>query len=411
MKPHAAERVPERPELRYKPRPTRKLRVLFLASRDIRHPANTGGDIGLWERAQYLVDAGHDVTFMASSFDGAPYREVIDGINVVRMGGLLSLWWRTFIFYMKECRGKFDVVVVEGFGGSRIPRLTPLYIRVPIITEWHQIHADLFAIQYPKLLVPILNMLERITARIHRNTIVMARTDEWRVAFPRIGFKPANIRVVPACIEESWLEGQADLARGPQIVWLGKFRRYKCPDHAIRAMREVLIHEPTARLTLAGYHDDLSYEADLRSLVERLGLEAAVNFRFGITSDEKRALLDSARALVLPSSVEGFGIVVLEANARQVPVVASSGVPTGAVAHERNGLRYPFGDIQALASAMLRIISDPDFHAELAARSFAFARLFEFRRVCGQYEAVLYEATRSRRSTDQRPAQESPISR
>ena len=100
--------------------PSIKLRVLFLASRDIRHPANTGGDIGLWERAQYLVSVGHDVTFMASAFDGAMHRETIDGIKVVRIGGLLS-----------EAPDPVpaDVVVVEGFGGSRIPRLTPIYVK------------------------------------------------------------------------------------------------------------------------------------------------------------------------------------------------------------------------------------------------------------------------------------------
>src|SRR5690348_8364347 len=80
----------------------RHLRVLFLASRDIRHPANTGGDIGLWERAVYLAGEGHEVKMMASTFPGAPPREIIDGVTVVRMGGLLSLWWRTFLYYMTE---------------------------------------------------------------------------------------------------------------------------------------------------------------------------------------------------------------------------------------------------------------------------------------------------------------------
>src|SRR5439155_2741680 len=43
----------------------KRLRVLFLISRDIRHPSNTGGDVGLWERALYLAGEGHDVTVMA----------------------------------------------------------------------------------------------------------------------------------------------------------------------------------------------------------------------------------------------------------------------------------------------------------------------------------------------------------
>lgn len=373
---------------------TPRLRVLFLASRDIRHPANTGGDIVLQQLARYLVSVGHDVTFMASTFAGAPDRETIDGIKVVRKGGLLSLWWRTFFFYMREGRGNFNVVVVEGFGGSRIPRLTPLYVKEPIITEWHQIHAALFAVQYPRLLGPALNLLERITAFVHRNTIVMARTQEWAEAFPRLGFKPSNIRVVPACIGEDWLisDYEQQPVTDPCFVWLGKFRRYKCPDHAILAMHEVVKAVPRARLVLAGFHDDRSFEGQLQELTDRLGLHDAISFRFGISDAEKRTLLDSSRALVLPSTVEGFGIVVLEANARRVPVLASTGVPIGAVADGRNGLRYAFGDIQALAQAMIRIASDDTLYAELATRSIAFAQHFEFRNVCSQYERVLLEA-------------------
>src|SRR5439155_21471217 len=147
-----------------------------------------GGDIGLWERALYLAGEGHDVTVMATSFPGAAAHEVIDGIKLDRMGGLLSMWWRTFIYYMTKCRGRFDVVVVEGFGGSRIPRLTPLYVREPIITEWHQIHSALFAVQYPKVLGPALNLLERVMAFVHRNTIVMARKDDLSKSFPVMVF-------------------------------------------------------------------------------------------------------------------------------------------------------------------------------------------------------------------------------
>jgi glycosyltransferase involved in cell wall biosynthesis len=386
----------------------KRLRVLFLISRDIRHPSNTGGDIGLWERALYLAGEGHDVTVMATAFPGAATHETIDGINVNRMGGLLSMWWRTFIYYMTECRGRFDVVVVEGFGGSRIPRFTPLYVKEPIITEWHQIHSALFAVQYPKVLGPFLNLLERVTAFVHRNTIIMARTEDWKKAFPQIGFKSENIRVVPACIPESWLRDDRHEAKEePQIIWLGKFRRYKCPHHAIRAMKEVIRTVPTAKLILAGFHDDLGYEAELRQLVDQLGLQNAIEFRFGISDDEKKSLLDSSRCLVLPSTVEGFGIVVLEANARGVPVIASSGVPTGAVEDGRNGIRYPFGDVYALARAILRIATDNDLFAQQSAKSLEFARQFSWRRVCSQYEAVIHEAVARRSRSTRAPSLDS----
>ena len=70
--------------------------------------------------------------------------------------------------------------------------------------------------------------------------------------------------------------------------------------------------------------------------------------------------------------VEGFGIVVLEANARGVPVIASDGVPEGAVQEGRNGLRYRFGDIDSLAGIMTSDLLQQLGHAnrESLARSF-----------------------------------------
>src|SRR5207247_706351 len=103
--------------------------------------------------------------------------------------------------------------------------------------------------------------------------------------------------------------------RTQTFVWIGKFRRYKSPHHVIAAMRQVVDAVPDTRLLLIGRHDDLRYEAELRDQISRLSLENNVDFRFNVTEEQKLDLLRCARALVLPSSVEGFGIVVLEANA------------------------------------------------------------------------------------------------
>src|SRR5438105_13280919 len=162
-------------------------KVLFLATRDWYNPATTGGDNTMWENARYLASVGHTVTFVAAAFTGAAPEETIDGVRVVRLGGIHSMWLRTFTYYMSNCIGRYDVVVAEGFGGSRIPRMAPLYVKEPIITEWHQVHRPLFAVQYPKLLNGPLNLLERVAAWVHRDTLVRAGTEDWLSAFDKLG--------------------------------------------------------------------------------------------------------------------------------------------------------------------------------------------------------------------------------
>lgn len=375
--------------------PANKLKVLFLASRDWYDPATTGGDITLWENARYLASMGHEVTYLAATYPGAASQETRDGIHVIRIGKLHWLWLRTFLYYMTKARGQYDVVVAEGFGGSRIPRMAPLYVKEPIITEWHQIHRQLFAIQYPRILNGPLNLLERITAWVHRNTLVRAGTEEWRAAFPSIGFKPKNVFLVPVSIRDEVIDSTPlppTRSAQPVILWLGKLRRYKCPDHAVRAMVGVLKQIPRATLILAIRRDDDKYEAQLRALVDDLSLQGHIEFRINVSEKEKRELLRSASVLVVPSAVEGFGIVVLEANAAGVPVVASSGVPEGAVRDHYNGLRYRFGRTDELSDALVEVLTDDELRARLSANSVAFAKQFRWSSVGAKFESVVRAA-------------------
>lgn len=346
----------------------------------------------MWENARYLASAGHDVTFVCAGYRDAAKRETIEGVEVVRLGGIHSMWLRTFLYYFLRGGRNYDVVVTEGFGGSRIPRMAPLYVRQPIITEWYQIHRELFASQYPALLNGPLNLLERVTAWVHRNTRVRALTEEWRTAFPEIGFKPENLFVVPISIRDEWINQMTGpSASEPTILWLGKLRRYKCPDHIIKAMPEVIRNVHAARLVIAGRHDDLAYERQLHELVRELGVDDRVDFRFGLSEAEKRDLIRKTRVLALPSPVEGFGIVAIEANSCGIPVVASSGVPESAVRDEYNGLRYQFGDIRALAATIVRLLNDPSLYARLSANSAANAQRYSWSRVGSEFESVIVQ--------------------
>jgi glycosyltransferase involved in cell wall biosynthesis len=235
--------------------------------------------------------------------------------------------------------------------------------------------------------------LERVAARVSRGTLIRVGTEEWRQAFPEIGFKRDHLFLLPVSIRDEWLDGaQPVRATGPTILWLGKLRRYKCPDQLISALPEVVAKIPDARLVLAIRRDDMAYEQELRALVSKLGLASYVEYRLNVTEDEKRELMRAASVLVVTSAVEGFGIVTLEANACGVPVVASSGVPEGAVRDEFNGLRYPFGDTHALASALVRVLGDEELHSRLGQNALTNVQRFRWSRVGAQFEQIALNA-------------------
>jgi glycosyltransferase involved in cell wall biosynthesis len=211
-----------------------------------------------------------------------------------------------------------------------------------------------------------------------------------------IGFKPENVFVGPVSLRDDWFhEPKGVPTEEPTILWLGKLRRYKCPHHVLEAMPEVLRHVSGAKLVIAGRRDDLDYERELRRLAERLGVSSSVDFQFDLTEAEKRQLIRNSRILVMPSAVEGFGIVALEANAFGVPVVASSGVPEGAVREGFNGLHFPFGDVSTLAAKVVQLLQDRELYSKLSQNAQEHAELFSWSRVGPQFEQVVARSVRT----------------
>ena len=82
-------------------------------------------------------------------------------------------------------------------------------------------------------------------------------------------------------------------------------------------MQKVRETIPDCELVVAGRTNDFepNYENELRKLVTQLNLSEVVHFQMNVSESQKIELLKQSRALVLPSAIEGFGIVVIEANA------------------------------------------------------------------------------------------------
>lgn len=134
------------------------------------------------------------------------------------------------------------------------------------------------------------------------------------------------------------------------------FRPRKGVEVLLRAVALLRQHGQAVRLRAVGAFDSAHYEAEVRSLVHSLGLAEYVDWR-GFTSEVDREL-NEMDALVLPSLFgEGLPMVVLEAMAAGVPVVATrvEGVPE-AIRDGADGLMVPAGDAPALAAALERLM-------------------------------------------------------
>ncbi len=166
----------------------------------------------------------------------------------------------------------------------------------------------------------------------------------------------------------------------------------KRPHKNLLALIEALALIPVAErpiLVLPGYPTD--HEAELRARAAALGLEADVRFPAWVSAAELEGLWRLTRAFVFPSLYEGFGLPVLEAMARGVPVACSDASSLPEVAGEA-ALLFDPRSVEQIAAAMSRLLNDADLRRKLAEQGAARAALFTWKRTAELTLAVYARA-------------------
>jgi N-acetyl-alpha-D-glucosaminyl L-malate synthase BshA len=194
-----------------------------------------------------------------------------------------------------------------------------------------------------------------------------------------------HARPCPGCIPPPDCTGEVTL------MHISNFRPVKRVEDVVRVFALVRARME-ARLLLVG---DGPTARAAQVLATELGVADRVFFT-GIV-EQVEPVLQQADLLLLPSETESFGLVALEAMASGVPVIASrvGGLPE-VVAHGETGYLAPVGDVIAMATFALELLSDPALYRRFchAAQERA-ARLFDYHNLVDQYESV-YERVLSR---------------
>ena len=183
--------------------------------------------------------------------------------------------------------------------------------------------------------------------------------------------RPAVTAAAPA-----ELRAALGLGDGPVVLNVGAKKRHKNQAALVRAMPSVRAAHPTAQLVLAGAPTE--YEQELRGEVARLGLEAAVTFCGYVSQEQLEGLYSLATCFAFPSLSEGFGLPILEAMERGLPVACSDVSAMPEVAGEAALLFDPRDD-EAVAQALIRLLGDAALRELLAGAGRARKRLFSWR--------------------------------
>lgn len=207
---------------------------------------------------------------------------------------------------------------------------------------------------------------------------VLALSYHTKSALCGAGFPVERVHVLQNPIDATaWQErGKAapdsalpGMERPVRVVVPGTLRRLKGQHLAVRAMRRVVDAGHDAILWLAGerYSNDDPYWPKLERTIGELGLADRV-VKLGSRKDMPQVMA-AATHVVVPSTTEGQGRIVLEAMALGKPVVASAaGGILDMVSPDYTGWVFEVGDAEGLASRLLDAIANHDEAAAMGLR-------------------------------------------
>ena len=273
--------------------------------------------------------------------------------------------------------------------GSSVRKLLAILLAAPLrIPTVVHLHGSGYDQWYRSLPRPARAALRWAFRRAGRT---IALSEGWRrFLLEEIGLPADRVDVIPNGVPDPKVAGCPE-QRTAHFVFLGHLSRRKGVSTLLAALASPGLAGLDWRATLAGYGDSEPYREEAR----RLGIAGRVEFPGWLDRAGTDSLLASASALVLPSHAENLPMVVLEALAARVPVVAT---PVGALpeflADGVSALLVQPGEAGELAAALERVIREPELRGRLAAEGRqVFERHFDVaamtRRVTETYARLL----------------------
>jgi glycosyltransferase involved in cell wall biosynthesis len=290
------------------------MKILIYNWRDIKNPKAGGAEVLTHELAKGWVDSGHEVTYFSSSFKGAKKREKIDGIDIIRAGNAISVYWQGYIYYKKEFKGKFDLIIDEI---NTIPFFTCLYARQKIVVHINQLAKEVWFYEsiFPVSLIGYL--LEPLFLKLYKKDDVITISQSTKTDLIDLGFKEDKINIIPMGIEFEPLKEIPNKEAEPTLIYVGRLKKSKRVHHIIKAYKEAKQQISGLRLWIVG-NGDRSYKDYLYNLAQD---EGAIEFFHNLDNQDKLRRMSLAHLIVVTSAREGWGLIVTEANAMGTPAL------------------------------------------------------------------------------------------
>jgi glycosyltransferase involved in cell wall biosynthesis len=379
---------------------------------DAVYPFHHGGKETLhYERSIRLAQRGHAVRILTMHWWPGHRRSTErDGIVFQSVGPRTALYtakggrsiWESVVFGLGSVRllwsPPFDVLDVDQFPFTPFfaARLVCWLRGRPMTATWHEVWDREYWNAYMGRLGPVGIFLQRYAAQsadlIYANSRVTARRlTEWLAVDPRrVIVLPLGVNIArPSHLAESSPPspsggGQGGGAKRVDCIFVGRLLAHKHVDVMLRAL--ALTPGVTGLVVGSGPEKER-----LITLASELGISDRVRFQSPATHEAVLDALRGARLLVFPSTREGFGVAVLEANACGVPALVVQHPDNAALELVRDGVTGIICDLapEPMAAQIKAYLADPLIQTRMSKAALANAATYSWDAYVNKMEAAL----------------------
>lgn len=347
----------------------RRPRLLYLTWRDAGHPEAGGAEVFFERTAEVLHRAGWDVDVLTARYPGAIAQEETRGGVHRRRGRRYSVYVWAAMHLLRHPR-RYDAIIDVQNG---VPFFARVFSRSPVLLVVHHVHRDQWKTFFGPTVARIGWWLESsVSVRVHRSTQYVTVSGASRDALIELGVEPTRVSVAYSGMDlQVVVANPACKHADPTLVVLGRLVPHKRVEIAIDTLAALLGRHPSLRLVVIG---DGYWLPHLRRHCADAGVSDRVTFTGYVDEVTKQQLLAEAWVNLLPSTMEGWGLAIVEAGLHQTPSVAfrSAGGTAESIHDGETGLLVD--DVSGFVEATDRLLTDDEFRAKLGSAAENFAR-------------------------------------
>lgn len=349
------------------------------------------------ELSRALADRGHQVRIICMGVDmPLPKNITVDvvGERPFTLGVCRKV-------HSLSRAGQIDLLHAQGCAGINV-LLNRIADRIPLVETFHSTAISEYRVSTRSLFAKWFYFkfyVEEFLSGHFASRIICVSSYTRSQAGSHYLIGKGKMTVIPNGIDTGRFYDPVRSAKaGKAILIVGRIDPRKGYLEFLRNVAPAIVQRaPDVKINIVGKMFDTwpEYNESLRRAIEENRLSDNVKLLGGVPFDELRRHYNSSDLFLLPSKEEGFGIVLLEAQACGLPVVAfnNSGIRE-AVDNGRSGyLAESYGE---MADRAAEILSDPGKAEQMGENARAFAAGFSWDRIAGQVEAVYESVLRKR---------------